>query len=123
MADNVAITAGSGTTIQTDEKTINSVSGHVQRVTVAAGETLSVSIISQTTTGANALAANNSRIYAQISAIDGDIYLASSTGNLASDTTRRKVRAGQSWETTTYLGVIAIKGVSGTVTVEIEEVS
>lgn len=32
MADNVAITAGSGTTISTDERTINSASVHVQRV-------------------------------------------------------------------------------------------
>ena len=32
MADNVAITAGSGTSIATDERTINSNSVHVQRV-------------------------------------------------------------------------------------------
>lgn len=123
MADNVAITAGSGTTIHTDEKTLASVSGHVQRMTVAAGETLTVKIISQTTTAANALAANDSRIYAQVTAIDGDIYIGSATGNLVSDTTRRKVRAGMSWETTHYLGAIAIAAVTGTVTVEVEEVS
>lgn len=32
MADNVAVTAGSGTTIATDERTIASTSVHVQRV-------------------------------------------------------------------------------------------
>lgn len=32
MADNVAITAGSGTNVATDERTINSVTVHVQRV-------------------------------------------------------------------------------------------
>lgn len=32
MADNVAITAGSGTTVGTDERTINSVTVQVQRV-------------------------------------------------------------------------------------------
>lgn len=123
MADNVPITAGAGTTVHTDEKTLGGNSGHVQRMTVAAGESLAVSIISQTTTGADALAANNSRLYAQIFPVDGDIYIGSSTGNLASDTTRRKVRAGIPWETTHYLGTISIKAVTGTVTVEVEEVS
>lgn len=32
MADNVAITAGSGTIVATDERTINSSSVHIQRV-------------------------------------------------------------------------------------------
>lgn len=32
MADNVAITAGSGTTVGTDERTINSVAVQIQRV-------------------------------------------------------------------------------------------
>ena len=32
MADNVAITAGSGTTVATDERTIAAVTAHVQRV-------------------------------------------------------------------------------------------
>jgi negative regulator of sigma E activity len=123
MADNIDITPGSGKTVHTDEKTLNSVSAHIQRMTVAAGETLSVSIISQSTTGADALAANNSRLYAQILPIDGDIYIGSATGNLASDTTRRKVRAGIPWETQHYLGVISIKAVTGTVTVEVEEIS
>jgi hypothetical protein len=123
MADNVAITAGSGTTVHTDEKTLASVSAHVQRVTVAAGETLTVSIISQDGTAADALAANNSRLYAQILPVDGDIYLGKATGDLSSDTTRRKVRAGIPWETTHYLGKISIKSVTGTVTVEVEEIS
>lgn len=123
MADNVDITPGSGKTVHTDEKTLNSVSGHVQRITVAAGESLAVSIISQTTTGADALAANNSRLYAQILPTDGDIYIGKATGDLASDTTRRKVRAGVPWETTHYLGVISIKAVTGTVIVEVEEIS
>ena len=34
MADTVAITAGSGTTISTDERTINSTAQHVQRIGV-----------------------------------------------------------------------------------------
>jgi hypothetical protein len=40
MADNVAITAGSGTTISTDERTISSVAQHVQRVVPLGGSTI-----------------------------------------------------------------------------------
>lgn len=123
MADNIDITPGSGKTVHTDEKTLNSVSAHIQRMTVAAGESLAPSIISQTTTGADALAANNSRLYAQILPVDGDIYIASSIANLGADTTRRKVRAGIPWETQHYLGVISIKAVTGTVIVEVEEIA
>jgi hypothetical protein len=40
VSDTVAITAGSGTTISTDERTISSVAQHVQRVVPLGGSTI-----------------------------------------------------------------------------------
>lgn len=40
MADNVAITAGSGTLVATDERSINSATVHVQRVSILGGSTI-----------------------------------------------------------------------------------
>jgi hypothetical protein len=40
MADTVAITAGSGTVISTDERTINSTAQHVQRIVPLGGSTI-----------------------------------------------------------------------------------
>lgn len=53
MADNVAITAGTGTTVATDEQTINAVAVQVQRVTSEAGTAIAngqVTISSSATT-------------------------------------------------------------------------
>ena len=45
MADNVAITAGSGTTVSTDERTINSVAGARKGFTTVEGDfTLTISL-------------------------------------------------------------------------------
>jgi hypothetical protein len=40
MADTVAITAGSGTVISTDERTINTTAQHVQRVVLLGGSSI-----------------------------------------------------------------------------------
>jgi hypothetical protein len=40
MADNVSITAGSGTVVATDERTINSTAQHVQRMVPLGGSTI-----------------------------------------------------------------------------------
>lgn len=125
MANDTLLTQGdgSGGTAAMDEKSFQGVTKKFQRVTLAAGDTLAVSTISQGTTAAVVLPAAEGRVYAQVSPLDGDIYIGKATGDLASDTTRRKVRAGTSWETTTYVGDIAIKAAAGTVVVELEQVS
>lgn len=61
MADGVAITAGAGTTIHTDERTINSVSGHVQRVNEQGSTAVAVGTASVTTTSGSAVAARETR--------------------------------------------------------------
>lgn len=50
IADNVAITAGSGTTIGTDERTINSVAVQVQRVNEQGGTAIANGQVSVDTT-------------------------------------------------------------------------
>jgi len=125
MADDTQLTQGdgSGGLLALDEKSFNGTTKKFQRITLAAGDTLAVSTISQSATGAIVLAAAPARVYAQVAPVDGDIYIAQTTGALAADATRRKVRAGQVWETEHYTGDIAIRAVTGTVTVELEQVT
>lgn len=40
MSDNIAITAGAGTTVATDERTINATTVHAQRVTILGGSSI-----------------------------------------------------------------------------------
>ena len=61
MADNVAITAGSGTTVATDERTINSTSVQVQRVTDQAGTAVATGQVAPTGTAGTLLAARETR--------------------------------------------------------------
>ena len=61
MADNVAITAGSGTTVGTDERTINSVAVQVQRVNEQGGTAIATGTASVTTTSGSAVAARDTR--------------------------------------------------------------
>lgn len=124
MAIDNQLTQGDGTggVLALMEKAFNAVTKKFQRVTLMAGDTLVVSTILQGTTGAVAFAASASRVYAQMYPVDGDIYVAKDVAGLANDATRRKVRAGQPWDTYTYAGDVAIKAVTGTVTVELEEV-
>lgn len=61
MADNVAITAGSGTTVGTDERTINAVAVHVQRVDEQGSSALANAQTNVTNTAATLLAARDTR--------------------------------------------------------------
>lgn len=60
-ADNVAVTAGSGTTIGTDERTINSVAVQVQRVDEQAGTAVATGQVAPTNSAATLLAARDTR--------------------------------------------------------------
>ena len=60
MADNVAVTAGAGTTIATDDR---GAVGHVQRVVDQGGSVIASGRASVTTTSGSALAANTTRKY------------------------------------------------------------
>lgn len=61
MADNVAITAGSGTTIATDERTIASVAVQVQRVDEQGSTAFAAGQVTVTTTSGTLLAARDTR--------------------------------------------------------------
>jgi hypothetical protein len=61
MADNVAITAGAGTTIGTDERTIASTSVQIQRVDEQGGQSITADDVSVSTTAASAIAARDTR--------------------------------------------------------------
>lgn len=61
MADNVAITAGSGTTVATDERTINAVAAHVQRVVDQGAGTIANGQTTISNTAANIAAARDTR--------------------------------------------------------------
>lgn len=57
MADTVSITAGSGTVISTDERTISTVAQHVQRVVPLGGSTIVNAHVTISNTAANIRAA------------------------------------------------------------------
>lgn len=61
MADNVAITAGSGTTIATDERTINSTTVHAQRVVPLGGSTIANGHVTVTNTATEIRAATDTQ--------------------------------------------------------------
>lgn len=61
MADNVAITAGSGTTVATDERTINAVAVQIQRTDEIGSATLANGQVVPTTTAATLVAARDTR--------------------------------------------------------------
>jgi len=61
MADNVAITAGAGTTVATDERTIAAVAVQIQRVDEIGSATLANSQVVPTTTAATLIAARDTR--------------------------------------------------------------
>jgi len=62
MADNIAITAGSGTTVATDERTISS-AVHVQRVSSEGGTTWNTGQVTPTASAATLLAAAATRYH------------------------------------------------------------
>lgn len=61
MADDVAITAGSGTTVGADERTINSVAVKVQRVVVEGGTAFATAQYTPTASAATLIAARETR--------------------------------------------------------------
>jgi hypothetical protein len=61
MADNVAITAGSGTNIAADERTINSATVAVQRVGEIGSTAVAVARVTPTTTAGTLIAARDTR--------------------------------------------------------------
>ena len=61
MADNVAITAGSGTTVGTDERTINSVAVQVQRVDEQGSTAIANGQVAPTGTAGTLVAARDTR--------------------------------------------------------------
>lgn len=61
MADNVAITAGSGTTVGTDERTISAVAVQVQRVVSEGGSAFATAQYTPTAAAATLIAARETR--------------------------------------------------------------
>lgn len=61
MADNVAITAGSGTTVATDERTINATTVHVQRTDEIGASAIASGQAAPTSTAATLVAARETR--------------------------------------------------------------
>lgn len=61
MADDVAITAGSGTTVGADERTINSVAVKVQRVVAEGGSDFATAQYTPTASAATLIAARETR--------------------------------------------------------------
>jgi hypothetical protein len=61
VADDVAISAGTGTVIATDERTINAVAKHVQRVDEQGSTAIATGQVVVTTTAATLVAARDTR--------------------------------------------------------------
>lgn len=61
MSDDVAITAGSGTTVGADERTINAVAVKVQRVVSEGGTAFATGQVTPTASAATLLAARETR--------------------------------------------------------------
>lgn len=61
MADNVAVTAGSGTNIATDERTIAATTVHVQRVTESGSQNIVAGRVSITNTTTDLVASRDTR--------------------------------------------------------------
>lgn len=61
MADNVAITAGSGTTIGSDERSINSTNVQIQRVDEIGSSAFATGQVAPTNSAATLLAARDTR--------------------------------------------------------------
>lgn len=86
MADNVAITAGSGTQVATDERTIAGSGVHVQRVDELGSSTYAYGDANPTTSATLIMAARDTRKVAQlyndstVTVYIGDASVTSSTG-------------------------------------------
>lgn len=66
IADNVAVTAGAGTNIATDERTIAATTVHIQRVTPEGGTGFTTAHATVSSTAATIIAAKETRKFATI---------------------------------------------------------
>ncbi len=119
MADNVDVTAGSGKTIATDERTIAATTVHLQRVATTGGSSIAADDVSVTTTSGEIIAARETRHNVVILASPGntdDIYVGPSGVNAATPSGGFRMQPGSSLTLDT---TAAIHGdaVSGTQTI------
>ena len=115
MADNLAITPGSGATLATDETTINGTAAHVQRVSTGAAVDVSHGNVACTTSATLIRAANYERKGFVVSAVDGTVYLGDSSAVTSS--TGFPVAVGQSFSSSAFLGTVYGITASGTTNV------
>ena len=89
MADNVAITAGSGTNIATDERTINSTTVQVQRTVPIGGTAFKADQVAPTSTATSAtIAARETRQRIILANAGGvDVYVSDVATNAGSPST------------------------------------
>lgn len=118
MADDIAITAGSGTTVATDERTIAAVTKHVQRVDEQGSTAIAADDVSVTTTSGSAIAARDTRKQVVILASGdntADIYVGPSGVDAATPANGFRLRPGASVTLRTTAAIHA-DAVSGTQT-------
>lgn len=115
MADNLAITPGSGATLATDETTINATAAHVQRVSTGAAPAVDYGNTACTTTATLIMAANYERKGFVIQATDGTVYLGDDSSVTTS--TGFPLATGQSFSSSAFLGTVYGITASGTVNV------
>lgn len=121
MADNVAITAGSGTTVGTDERTVNAVAVHVQRVDEQGGTAIANGQVTPTTTAGTLLAARDTRksvTFVNNGSVDCWIGVATVT---TSNGARLPVGASRTLRTTALIQAIIASGTMTGVVDYIEE--
>lgn len=112
MADNVAVSAGSGTTLATDETTINGTAAHVQRVSTGAAPSLAVGNTVCTASATLIVAANYERKGLLIKALDGAVYLG---GSGVTSGTGFYLASGETLSSSAFLGAVYGITASGTV--------
>ena len=118
MADNVAVTAGSGTNIATDERTIASTTVQLQRVLATGGSTIAADDVSVTTTAGIAVSARETRHTVTILAKQentDDIYIGGSSVDAATPANGFRLQPGAAITLDTTADVYA-DAVSGTQT-------
>ncbi len=119
MADNVAISAGTGTTVATDERTINAVAVQVQRVDEQGSTAIATGQVVLTTTAGTFVAARDTRKRLIIrNNASTDVWLGPATVTTANGF-RLEVGASLTLSTTALVqGIIA----SGTMTGDVDYV-
>lgn len=121
MADNVAVTAGSGTTIGTDERTINSTAVQVQRVVDQGGTAIANGQVTvDTTSGGVTVAAARDTRKTILIRNGGSVAIYVGTGTVSS-TTGFLVNPGEAIMLSTTAAVKAIAASSSATSYYIEE--